>query len=95
MKSARRLEDLKNIGPAMAGWLRAAGIATPEQVQELGAIECYLRIRPLEPRVINRMALYALYGAIHDENCLWLSPDVKEMLNAMLDDAERTSTTRR
>lgn len=82
--SESSLQSMKNIGPAMAGWLHQAGIHTPDALRKMGAIEAYIRIRPLNPRVINRMALYALWGAIHNENCLWLSPDVKEMLNSML-----------
>lgn len=82
------LESMKNIGPAMAGWLREAGVTTPQQLTKIGAVEAYLRIKPLNPRVINRMALYALYGAIHNENCLWLSSDVKQMLNRMLEDTD-------
>lgn len=68
----------------MEGRLRAVGITTPEQLHATGAVEAYVRIRTLNPRVINRMALYALWGAIHNEHCLWLSSDVKNTLNSML-----------
>lgn len=84
----QELESMKNIGPAMAGWLREAGIKSPAQLKKLGAVECYLRIRMLHRNAANKMALYALYGAIHNENCLWLASDVKEMLTQMLEDAE-------
>ncbi|MGE0755340.1 MAG: TfoX/Sxy family DNA transformation protein [Alphaproteobacteria bacterium] len=90
MKRARKteqLEDMINIGPAMAGWLRQAGIHRPDDVRDLGAVECYLRISTVHRNAANRMALYALYGAIHNENCTWLAPDIKEMLEGMLQEA--------
>jgi DNA transformation protein len=84
----KTLEDMKNIGPAMAGWLRAAGIKTPEQIVALGAVECYRRIRVQDKNAANKMALYALYGAIHNINCLRLDSDIKQILNDMLENAD-------
>lgn len=86
--TAGSLQSLKNIGPAMEGWLKEAGITTPQQLQEIGAVEAYLRIRGLHKNAANKMALYALWGAINNENCLWLDPQVKEMLNQILQDAK-------
>ena len=77
------LTNLNNIGPAMEGWLKAANIHTPQALEELGAVEAYIRIKPHMPTP-NLMAMYALYGAIHGVNCLKLEPEVKEMLRGML-----------
>lgn len=77
------LAKLKNIGPAMAGWLQQAGIHHAKQLEELGAVEAYIRIQPHMPYT-NLMAMYALYGAIHDVDCLKLEPEVKEILRGML-----------
>ncbi len=88
MDEESKLTSLKNIGPAMAQWLKQAGITTPKQLHELGAVECYLRISKLHRNAANRMALYALYGAIHDINCLKLAPEIKDMLNGMVEDAK-------
>lgn len=79
-----KLEDMMNIGPALASWLRQAGIETPEMLQEIGAVEAFLRIRPVNNNASNRMALYAIHGAIHGMNCMKLSPEEKEMLEEML-----------
>lgn len=80
---------MKNIGPAMESWLKAAGIKTPKEVETLGAVECYRRIRVIERAANNLMALYALYGAIHNVNCLHLAPEVKEILQEMLAEADK------
>jgi hypothetical protein len=39
----RRLRDLRNLGPAGERMLRDAGIRSPEQLDEVGAVEAYQR----------------------------------------------------
>jgi DNA transformation protein len=39
----RRLRNLRNLGPASERLLLAAGIATPEELDEVGAVEAYRR----------------------------------------------------
>lgn len=82
------LQSLKNIGPAVASWLDAVGIHTREDLERVGAVGAYLKIRELHHVAANKMALYALYGAIHDTNCLKLAPEIKDMLNQMVEDAD-------
>jgi hypothetical protein len=43
-ESVRKLEDLPNIGPAMAGDLRLIGILMPEQLREQDAYEMYVSL---------------------------------------------------
>ncbi|MCB2081315.1 MAG: TfoX/Sxy family DNA transformation protein [Rickettsiales bacterium] len=69
----------------MERYLREAGIETPAQLKETGPFEAYLRIRAINPRVMNRMALYALYGALTNQNCLYLPQETKDWLNAELE----------
>lgn len=62
---AARLEDLPNIGRTAAGWLRKAGIATPDQLYEVGSVEAVLRIMDIrtgDPPC--RSMLCAMEGAI-------------------------------
>lgn len=68
----------------MFRWLGQAGITTPGQLRQLGAVDAYLRICAAQGRRVNKMVLYALYGAINDENCLFISSDIKAILNDML-----------
>ncbi|MDX2113976.1 MAG: TfoX/Sxy family DNA transformation protein [Alphaproteobacteria bacterium] len=78
------LQSLLNIGPAMEGWLKQVGICTPKQLEKVGAVGAYLKIRELHPNAGNLMALYALYGALNNENCLKLAPEIKDMLREMV-----------
>ena len=39
----RRLSDMRNLGPASERMLHAAGIRTPKQLDEVGALEAYRR----------------------------------------------------
>ena len=88
MMAEPSLQALKNIGPAMEGWLKQVGIHTPKQLEKVGAVGAYLKIRELHPNAGNLMALYALYGALHHVNCLRLAPEVKAMLREMVSAGE-------
>lgn len=57
------LAGLANLGPASARWLRAAGIATPEDLARLGAVPAFARVRQVAPRASLNL-LWALEGAL-------------------------------
>ena len=57
------LIELANIGKVLARKLRQAGIATYEDLIDLGSVEAYLRIWDHEG-IIGYNMLYALEGAI-------------------------------
>ena len=58
-----RLRDLPNLGPASERMLRAAGIETPEQLDELGAVEAYRRAVAAGAHP-TRNLLWAIEGAL-------------------------------
>ena len=64
-------KKLRNIGPAMAKKMLAAGIDTPEQLRQLGAKEAYKRMYANGDGYGDHNAAYlhALEGAIRD--CDW------------------------
>lgn len=78
------LDTLINLGPSMVRHLHEVGIESAEKLKEIGYLEAYLRIRFLNPRVMNRMALYALYGALTNQNCMMLPKTIKDKLNREL-----------
>lgn len=80
----RRVENLVNIGPKMTAYLAEIGITQEAEIRERGVVETYLELKTRWPRIMNRMALYALYGALTDQNCLWLPQETKDWLEEEL-----------
>ncbi len=58
-----RLRDLRNLGPASERMLEAAGIRTPEQLDELGSVEAYRRVVDSGGHASMNL-LWALEGAL-------------------------------
>lgn len=59
------LERMRNLGPVIAGRLRAVGIGTPEELRRVGAVEAYVRLKRAF-RETTHAHLYALHGAVTD-----------------------------
>ena len=57
------LTELPNIGPVLAGNLRAVGVDTPEKLREIGACGAFLRIRTQVDSTACFHQLTALAGA--------------------------------
>jgi hypothetical protein len=62
-RDAARLQDLPNLGPKTAAWLRAVGVASLEDLRRRGAVPVYVALKRSVPRT-SLNALYALAGAI-------------------------------
>lgn len=77
--------QLRNIGPKMARKMIDAGIETPAELRELGAVRAYERIYAEgDPYGDHNAAyLYALEGAIRD--CDWseLPAETKQAFRAL------------
>jgi len=74
------VEQLKNIGPTTAQWLRDIGIHTKADLEEIGAVMAYKVIQHQKPTRVNLLLLYALQGALLDVEWNALPPGVKEQL---------------
>jgi DNA transformation protein and related proteins len=81
MSAVATLEDAVNIGPHLAADLRRVGIATLEDLREVGSIEA---CRRLEQRGLNDClsALMALEGAIVGVRWFTLEPEHRRRLRA-------------
>ena len=77
-----RLEDLLNIGPQLAAWLRAVGIPTPADLDAVGSVAAYRRVKAAFPDRVSLLALDALEGALLGINCLQLPDEIKVGLRA-------------
>ncbi|HSE13104.1 MAG TPA: TfoX/Sxy family protein [Rudaea sp.] len=59
---------IRNVGPKSAAWLRQVGVRTQEDLQRLGPVEAFMKVKRAGFRPSLNL-LYALAGAI--ENCHW------------------------
>jgi len=73
------LLELKNLGMASVNILQAIGINSYQDLQKMGAVEAYKRIKARGIHV-SKVMLYALQGALMDVHWNDLSPDLKAQL---------------
>ena len=76
---------LKNLGPETDRMLREVGIETAAEVRELGAPMVYRILKHRFGARINRIALYALAGAVAGRHWNSFSPDEKAALTEAAD----------
>jgi len=80
-KSARprTLRGMRGLGPKSVEWLAEVGIETPAQLEKLGSVGAFLRVRKQQPKVSSNL-LYALEGALLDVHWAKLPADLKRRL---------------
>lgn len=83
------LGDLPNVGPVLAGELRAAGITTPSRLRELGARAAWAQLRAVSPERDCASALLALEGAIRGVRWTAIDPDERRQLSAFAAERRR------
>jgi DNA transformation protein len=83
-QGATTLAALPNLGPASAAMLARAGIASPEALRVLGAVEAYRRVREQNPRASLNL-LWALEGALTQRSWQTVARDDRLSLLLQLD----------
>jgi DNA transformation protein and related proteins len=78
---AERLEDVVNIGPALAHDLRAVGVADVEQLRDVGAQEAWLRMHAAGCHDCLS-SLLALEGAVRGVRWMQISSDDRDAMAA-------------
>ncbi|MFV1850378.1 MAG: TfoX/Sxy family DNA transformation protein [Thalassospira sp.] len=80
-------EKLRNIGPTSSRELREIGVETREDLADFGIEEVTRRLlfRFGSEKKISVNYLYALEGAMHDQDWRDISPALKEKLPLMLE----------
>ena len=81
------LSALRNLGPATERRLVAVGVRTRADLERLGAVEAWLRLRDAFPEWTSRNALYALEGALLDERWDRLPAEVLARLRRAAEEA--------
>jgi len=80
------LENMGNLGPATAAWLREVGVNTRSDLARLGPALAYRLVKQQRPRTSLNL-LWALAAALNDRDWRELSTDDKEkLLQAVQDD---------
>ena len=74
------IKKLPNIGPKSAQWLESVGIRTDDDLEELGAVEAYRRVKARYPGRVSLNLLWALQGALLDLPWNELPPEMKSKL---------------
>ena len=77
------LGKLRNIGAKTVAKLAGVGVTTPGQLEELGAVEVFRRLRAQRP--VNVAMLWALQGALLGLAWYDLPSDIKQALLEELD----------
>ena len=90
-RRASLLGELRNIGPASARWLRAVGVTSRADLEAIGPVEAFQRIRDAGFGPTLNL-LWALQGAVLDVHWAELPPELKTKLKAAVEgDAESGS----
>ncbi len=76
------LEHLPNIGEVSAGWLRDAGVRTVEDLEAMGAVEAWKRVKAAYPQQVTIIMLYALQAALLGMPWTHLPAELKRKLRA-------------
>lgn len=79
---------IKNMGPKTSQWLHEIGIDSIEDLEALGAVEAFRRLRASRPHQVSLNALWALQGAILNIHWNALPPDMKDELRAQVESDE-------
>lgn len=83
------LSKLKGIGPKTTGWLNDIGIYTLEDIEALGVVEVYKRLKAAYPHKVSLNALYGLQAVVLGIHWLALPPAMKAELKAQVSESSR------
>lgn len=86
--------DLRNFGAVTAQRLADIGIHTLGDIEALGAVETFARLRFVYGAGVTRNALHALEATLRDMDWRDLSPDVKAGLEVAIAERETVSRAR-
>jgi DNA transformation protein and related proteins len=84
---AHEVNKIRNIGPKTLSWLHEIGIHAQADLEDLGAVEVYKRLKAAFPHKVSLNALYGLQGAILNLHWNALPPDMKAELKAQVQES--------
>jgi DNA transformation protein len=78
--ASRPVAALRNLGPKSALMLAEAGIRTLDELEMLGAVKAYARVKALRPKFASLNLLWALAAGLEDRDWRELTKKEKEEL---------------
>lgn len=79
------MSNIRNIGDATGRWLAEAGVESVEELERVGVVEAYRRVKSLYPSKVSLNLLWALQGAVMDLHWADVPDEVKMQLQYRLD----------
>ena len=73
------IENLRNLGPTSAGWLRQIGVDTRQDLELRGPVVAYRLVRQRQPNATVNL-LWSLAATLADQDWRELSPETKQQL---------------
>ncbi len=59
-----KLRDLKGLGPKSEACLKAGGISSKEELESIGAVSAFIKLKEADDSKPNLNFLYAMVGAL-------------------------------
>jgi DNA transformation protein len=75
-----KLLKLINVGPKTIGWLHEVGVHSREDLERLGSVEVYKRMKELHPDKVTLNALWGLEAALLNMSYTMLPQEVNDEL---------------
>jgi len=79
------MTPIKNMGPKSRVWLHEIGIDTLEDLEAIGAVEAYRRLKAARPTEVTLNALWGMQAALLNIHWNALSPEMKDDLKAQVE----------
>jgi DNA transformation protein and related proteins len=76
---------MKNMGPKSTEWLASVGIQTLDDVERLGVVETYMRVKAAYPDKVTLNLLWGLQAALLDLPWKELPLEFKEELRKQVE----------
>ncbi|WP_413293763.1 TfoX/Sxy family DNA transformation protein [Bdellovibrio sp. HCB185ZH] len=84
LQKAKKLTDLKNIGPVLEELLHDAGIKTPQQMQKLGWQKTMVKLVKVHPKTNHSMYAYTIITALENKDFGGMSEQLKSEVRAYM-----------
>jgi DNA transformation protein len=82
---AKRPAKSSEFGPKSTAWLNSIGIYTLDDVEAIGVVEVYRRLKEAYPHKVTLNMLYGLQAAVLGIPWQALTPDMKAELRAQVE----------